>query len=442
MEFRRVFSGNRCAFSCSVAALLVCVPGPVNGYGQTEKPVVVARVIEKEINSGLKVIGTVHPRKKSTIGSAVDGRVREFLVNSGDRVKKGEVLARLRTETLLIEQAAAKAELELARQRLLELENGSRPEDVAEAEANMQIARAALHNAEKKLQRVQALALTNAASSAELDDARERADAARFSLKANEALYQKMREGPRREAVAQAKAQLELQQQRVNLLTDRIAKFEIQAPFDGFVSNEYTEEGAWIKQGDPIVDLIQMNKVEVQAPVVAEVAVHLKKGLPIRVEFPELPEQLLTGTIERIVPSSESRARTFPVFILLDNPIVDEHPLLLGGMLARIDFPAGRRRKLPLVPKDALVLNGNRRSVFVIDGESDPAVGGTAKVRQVDVRLGVALEDRIQVEGELHDGDMVVVVGNERLTDGNAVRISRIAGNRSAARKANQPEQP
>ena len=387
---------------------------------QGPKPVVVAKVTEQQIQSGQRVIGTVHPLKRSTIGSAVDGRVRRFAVNQGDRVQKGQTLALLRTETLLIEQAAAKAELLLAEQSLAELKNGSRQEDIDEARANMQSAQALLDNAEAKLKRVRSLATTRAASESELEDARARATAARFVVAATTALHKRTTAGARPESIAQAEARVELQKQKLNLITDRITKYNIVAPFDGFVAAEFTEEGAWIKQGDPVVELIQMNEVEIQAPVTAETAVHLRKGTVVRVEFPELPDELLTGTIERIVPSTDSRSRTYPVHIRLENRILDGVPLLLAGMLARADFPAGRPQKLPLVPKDALVLNGNQRSVFVVEG-----TGEKRNVRRVSVELGVALDDRIQVLGDLSVGDRVVIVGNERLTPGSEVTILR-----------------
>ena len=129
------------------------------------KPVVVARVTEKEINTGQRVIGTVHPLKRSTIGSAVDGRVKTFEVNQGVRVKKGQTLARIRTETLMIEQAAAKAELDLAEHQLTEYQNGSRGEEIAEAAANLQGAESAYRNTQSKLRRIQLLAANNGESS-------------------------------------------------------------------------------------------------------------------------------------------------------------------------------------------------------------------------------------------------------------------------------------
>lgn len=409
--------------------LAPCLVLGATAYGQPDDdatPVVAARVIQAEVNTGRRFVGTVHPRRTSTIGSAIDGRVESFEVDAGQPVKQGQTLARLRTATLKIERAIAKAELDLYQQRLAELENGSRPEDIAEATANVRSAEASVKAAASNLQRLEALAARNAASTAELEDARERAESAQFALQATQALLKRLEEGPRLETIAQAKAQVDLGQQRFELAEDRIQKAQIVAPFDGFVSAEFTEVGAWISRGDPIAEVVEMREVEIRAPVTAEAVVNLRKGDVIRVEFPELPDQLLTGKIERIVPVADMRTRTFPVHIRLANPIRDDTPLLLAGMLARVDLPAGRRETLPLVPKDALVLNGSGRSVYVIDGvKTNDAAGGVGVARKVDVDLGVAVGDYIQVRGAIKDRDLVVVVGNERLTPNAKVKVMR-----------------
>ncbi len=408
------------------AALLVSLVLASFVLAKDPVPVVVAPVTESEVKTGLRVVGTVRPLRTSTIGRAVAGRVQSFDLRQGDAVKQGAVVAQLRTGTIEIERAAAQAELELAVQRLAELRNGSLPEEVAEAEANMRAAEAALKNAVSSLGRIQTLANTRAASSSDLDDATQRAEAARFAVKAAAALWERIKEGPRQETIAQAAAQVELQQQRLNLINDRIVKSAIVAPFDGYISAEFTNVGAWIKNGDPIVEIVRMDEVEVEAPVTAETVVGLRRGDVIRVEFPELPDELFTGRIDRIVPVAATRARTYPVHIRIVNPVKDGAPLLLAGMLARVDLPAGKREVLPLVPKDALVLNGNDRSVFVLDSDPEQRESQeTGVVRKVSVRLGIAVDDRVQVRGNIKRGDRVVVVGNERLIPNSAVSIQR-----------------
>ena len=411
--------GGRLAF------LMVLV---LSDWTAAQQPVAVARVVEAEVNSGQRVVGTVNPLRSSVIGSAVDGRVLDFFVDHGDAVKRGQPLAQLRTETLQIELAAAQAELELYQHQLAELENGSRAEEIAEAEANMRAAKAAQANAANKLRRIQSLSTTRAASVADLEDAREQAEATRFALAASEALLKRIKDGPRVEAIAQAQARVELQNQRVRLLEDRIGKFTIVAPFDGFVAAEFTEVGAWITRGDPVAQVVQLDEIEIQAAVTAEYVVQLRRGDTIRVEFPELPEKLLTGTVDRIVPVAESRARTFPMYVRMKNQISDGTPLLMAGMLARVDLPAGRRQTMPLVPKDALVLNGADRAVFVVDLDGPSTEGDsprTGTVRKVPVDLGVAVDGQIQVRGKIKADDLTVVVGNERLIPGAKVTVLR-----------------
>ena len=362
------------------------------------------------------------PLRTSTIGSAAEGRVLKFLVKQGDDVEAGQPLAVLRTDTLKIELAAAQAGLELYQHQLAELKNGSLPEEIAEARANVLGAKAAQQSAAKSLRRVTTLQSSGAISESNIDDARERAELTRQTLSAMESLFKRVKEGPRVEKIAQAGSQVQLQQQRVNLIIDRMEKFTIRAPFDGYVSMTYTEVGAWLSQGDPVAQVVQLDEVEVEAPVTAEDIVHLRPGDTIRVEFPERPEQLVTGTIDRIVPVADERARTFPTFIRIENRVQDGSLMLMSGMLVRVDMPAGKRRSMPLVPKDALVLNASKRSVFVVS-QKDLKDPKAVTVREVPVSLGVAVGGRIQVLGDIQADDLVVVVGNERLRDGDAVSI-------------------
>ena len=122
--------------------------------GRGPSPVVVAPVIEREVASFRSFIANVNPNRQSTIGSAVDGRVVEYLIKAGQRVEKDEPLAKLRTGTIEIEIAGAKAQLELVKAELLELKNGSRPEEIALDQAKAEAAVAADKYAQAKLQRI------------------------------------------------------------------------------------------------------------------------------------------------------------------------------------------------------------------------------------------------------------------------------------------------
>ena len=113
--------------------------------------------------------------------------------------------------------------------------------------------------------------------------------------------------------------------------------------------------------------------------------------------------------------------------------------LTMAGMLARVELPAGDQKSVPLVIKDALVLNESDRSVFVVDGDpsstlvrsgnSDAGSSKAGTVRKVSVELGVAAGGMIQIRGSVRPGDFVVAIGNERLRDGERVEIMDVIEN-------------
>jgi len=405
--------------SCFVAALA----GPVSAQPGS---VVVTQVVEREVNVGHRVVGSVMPIQSSTVGTAVDGRVVEFLVNVGDAVKERQPLARLRTGTLEIELTAAQAELTLRQEELLELKNGSRPEEISEARARMLAAEAVRQNESSNLTRLEQLVKRKAINPTDVDDARARAESTSQFYISLQAALQRIESGPRAEQIAQGQARVDLQQAQVDLIDDRILKYTIRAPFDGFVTAEHTEVGEWVSNADPIADVIALEQVEILCNVPAEQAVRLQRGRDVRIEFQELPGEVFTGRVEQIVPIADSRTRTFPVNIRLQNRMKEDgRPVLMAGMLARAVLPTGDRTVMPLVPKDALVLNGSRRYVFIVN----PDGGGksSATVRSVSVTLGVSDAGLVQVEGALKAGDIVVVRGNERLKNGQEVSVTPTA---------------
>src|SRR5690606_980410 len=105
-------------------------------------------------------------------------RVVEFPVDEGDRVRAGDVLARLRTRTLELQVAGAEAQLEVYRQELAELENGTRPEEIEQGRARLGRARAMRDIAQIRSRRAIRLRQEGSASAEELDDALAEAEEA------------------------------------------------------------------------------------------------------------------------------------------------------------------------------------------------------------------------------------------------------------------------
>ena len=227
--------------------------------------------------------------------------------------------------------------------------------------------------------------------------------------------------GPRQEQIAQARAQVHIQEALVDKLADQLQKHTIISRFDGYVTTKQTEIGQWVTKGDPMVEVVALDPVEVISYVPETHVPYVRVGKDVRVEVPALPNRVFSGRVALIIPEADARARTFPVKVRVENPPQDNGPQLKAGMYARVTLPTGPTQEAMLVPKDSLVLGGPQPAVFVVDAQSGD--GTTGKVRPVAVELGVTSGRLIQVTGPLSAGQKVVVRGNERLRPGQDVMV-------------------
>ena len=440
VEFMQI---NRCTFWAFAAHGILCASialaqGPKGGGGGGPPPaaVVVDTVIEKPLAVSKSFVGTLMPLKRSTVGSAVEGRMTEFMVSEGDWVEQGQPMAQLLTKTIDIEIAAAKAELALQQQLLLEMEAGLRPEEKARAKAKLEETRALMVYTKDKLTRTQRLfQMGNSASREQLDQAVSEAEAANQAFLAAQADADLAEQGNRKEKIEQSRAARDFAQEQLNLLEDRREKYTIKAPFDGYVIAEHTEVGAWVKQGDAIVEVIDIEPIEVTVSVPEGDIPGLQQSIgafsegrqptPADVRIEAFQPRLFGGNVVRIVPMADMRTRTFPVKVHVENPIEGGTHLLKAGMFCHVTLPVGKPTPSLLVPKDALVLGGATPMVYI--AAADPKTKQVT-AQPVAVSLGLTDGTFIQVSGQgLAKGQQVVVRGNERLRPGQPLQI--VGGN-------------
>lgn len=382
--------------------------------------VVVAKVAQFNVAGKQAFIGNVTANRSSVVGSAVDGRVLEFPVKAGQAVKTGDTLALIRTATIEIEIEGAKAELDLRLAELEELRNGSRPDEVRLAEATVDAASAMQDYARTKFSRSERLSKAGSGiSQDEFEEARALALRAAATLAEANSQLALVREGPRPERIQQAAARVAVQQQVIAGLEDRLDKYTVRSPFDGFVINEMTQAGAWVQQGLAVAEVVEIDPVEIEVFVPESNIGFVRVGLQVVVRVEALPGRRFDGEVVRIVPLADARARTFPVKVRVANPAESGVHPLLPGMLAQVRLPTSVERLSLMVPKDALQLGGAQPAIMkIIEG----------KAVSVAVRAGASLEGLIAVEpveaGGLAENDTIVVRGNERLRPGQEVAIN------------------
>lgn len=413
-------TGGRLAWCCLLLLALNST-----GFAQPKmppSPVEVAKVQKRDVAVGQTFVGTVHPLKISAVGSAVDGRVTEFPINQGDRVKQGSVLCQLLTETIELEIESARAELDLKEWELKELENGTRAEEIEQAQARMESAKAVKDYSTARYKRALTLAEQGKTMTKEqLEQTESAAIEAEKTFRMEEMAYKLAKDGPRIEKVHQARAKRAAQKELVRQLEDQRKKHTMIAPFNGYVVTEQTEVGEWVTSGQIVAKIVYLDNVEIEAHVLDSHIDHVRQGMTVRVEVPAVRPSLFLGKVTAVVPEADTKSRTFPVKVQVENVLRDDGPVLKSGMLARVTLPTGALTESVLVPKDAIVLGGPTPIVYVVDLASGSKTEGS--VRAVPVQLGAADGGLIAVEAELQANQFVVVLGNERLQPGQHVKI-------------------
>jgi membrane fusion protein (multidrug efflux system) len=224
-----------------------------------------------------------------------------------------------------------------------------------------------------------------------------------------------------RQRTARAKSGLERAELAVERAELDLRRTRLAAPFAGQVADVKVVPGQFVRAGDELATIVDLDPIRVEVQVLESEVGFLGQGRKAQVTFAAFPGETVTGTIQTINPMVDQTTRTARVTVQVPNPA----RRILPGMYARVSLEARRFPDRVLVPRRAVLERDvdRRTLVFVYDGDSR---GGTAKWRYVHTGLGnathVEIVDDPDVQG-VQPGEVVLTDGHETLTDGARVRV-------------------
>lgn len=350
--------------------------------GAPAPAVSVTRITEREITERAVVTGTLVPREEVLVAPELEGlRITEVLVEEGDAVTKGQVLARLATDLLETELARNTASVARA-------EAG-----VAQARSQIVQAEAAQVEATQALERTRSLIKGGNTTEAQLE---QRVSAAR----AAEGRLAAARDGLR---IAEAERQSEEAQKRE--IQVRLARAAIKAPQAGIISRKNAKVGATATAAaDPLFRIIANGEIELEGEVTETQLVRLREGAAAQVSIDQ--GRMVEGRVRNISPEVDRTTRLGRVRIALPRD-----PALRIGAFARGTVELARTTGVA-VPLSALLYSAKGAAVQVVVDE---------RIETRQVRTGLSADGFVQVEG-VGTGDMVVTRAGSFLRDGDVVR--------------------
>lgn len=446
-------------------------------------PVEVETVEPRTVTDSTNLVGTLEAQQTAQLRSQTSGEIVAIYVQAGDRVLAGETLAQLDNRTAQADLARAEAEVSRANARLAELQAGTRVERIAQARARLRQAEANLRNAQagaspaeiaqaqarvesaqatveltaQRLDRFQLLQARGAVPTDELDAVRERYRTARADLDEAQRELEALREnqdtdisrlqaqveedrqelrelenGARPEEIAQAQADLESALADAQAAEVRLQNTEILAPFDGTVGDLQVKVGDYLSQSDIFTTLVQNQNLELRLSVPLERTQQLRLGQPVEIfdaagdaETPQTEDRrtrteenrspLATGRVNFIAPQVSGASQTVLVKATFTNP----EERLRDRQFVRARLIQNLRPGSILIPTTAITFQGQRRFVFLAEGQ-----GENLTVRRQQVELGLSNGDRTEITEGIQIGDRLITSGLQKLRDGQPIRIT------------------
>ena len=318
----------------------------------------IAPVSRKDITPVVSFSANLEPLWSADVSAKVDGRIDRILVEEGDFVKAGAVLAILDTN-------------ELAAQLL-------------QTEGSLLRAQADLEQAELELNRKKALVDRGAISVQDFDLAKNKRDLAVGSLRTAEG--------------------------NMALNRARLDNANIIAPRDGVVVKRFVQAGYYTKTGAPIVSVADTSSLLAKASVGEAQVQYITVGTKVTVTIGALGNREFSGVITRISPAAAVPARTFTAEVAIPN----NEGALRSGLFAKVLAPMETRKNVLVVPESALVMKEDQKTVFRVSPQG--------QAQQITLTLGYVGNGFAEVVEGLKDGEQIVVAGHNKIKDGAMIQ--------------------
>jgi len=347
------------------------------GNQKTVAPVEVAEVKVETIELKRTLTGTLESPVRFVVSPKVGGLVEKLVVDLADPVVNGQIVAELDNEEFLQEVAQANASLEVAKANLVEARN------------NLVIAK-------REMERITALQGSGVTSESQLD-------VTKAELLTREA------------GVEVAQAQVIRAEASLAAAKVRLGYTKVKANWDGdgqrYVAERFVNQGDTIGANTPLMAIVELDPIRAVVFVAERDYGLLQVGQPAIITTDAFPDKTFRGTVARVAPVFNEASRQARVEMQLSNP----GQVLKPGMFVHAEVLLKQVTNATVVPLSALVTRAGQTGVFVVNDAGD-------SVRWQRVKVGIRQEDRVQVEGPGVEG-RVVTLGQHLIGDGSAVTI-------------------
>jgi HlyD family secretion protein len=427
--FRR---GELALLSLASASALFLLAGCSKDEKEKE-PVVTVQVKPANratVSQTISAEAVVYPLQQATIAPKITSTVKQFFVQRGSRVKKGDLLVILENKDLAAAAEASKGDFEQADATYLTTVGASLPQQIQKAEFDAAAAKAAYEAQQKVYDSRKELFQQGAIPRRDLDSAEVALIQARGqSEEAQKQLADLQRLG-KEQALKSAQGSRLSAEGHMHNAEAQLSYSEIRGPIDGVVTDRPLFVGDLATANQPILTIMNVSKLIAKSHIAQSEAAVLKVGNPAELRIPGL-ENFLKGRVTLVSPALDPGSTTIEVWVEASKP----DPALKPGMTVEVAMTGRTAKDALVVPAPAVLKSGEGADYVVL-------AGSDGKAHQKTVQVGIRGTELVQILKGVSAGDPVITTGGYALPDGTAVKVEEAgAGEKANAEKGGKDEE-
>ena len=396
---------------CAALAMVLVSCSRKEEEAEPVTPVQVAPAIRGSIRVIVDADGVLYPRDQANITPKISAPVRRFLVQRGDHVRQGQLLAELENRDLAGAAQESRGQFAQAESNYRATTAATLPEQVTKAQTDVDAAREALDAARKLFDSRQQLFKEGALARKAVDEAQVAYAQARAQFETAQQHLQALQSVGREEQIRSAEGQLQAARGHYESAQAQLSYAQVRSPITGVVTDRPLYAGEMANPGAPLLTVMDMSKIVARINMAPDQAKNIKVGNEATLA-PSDGSEPAAGKVTVVSPAADPNTTTVQVWVQADNP--DER--LRAGQAVHVSIVADTIDGATLIPASAVLPNAEGETVVLVVDDKNVA-------HEKKIEIGAREPELVQILGGVAPGERVITVGGVGLEDKAKVRV-------------------
>ena len=413
---------------CAVLALTLAGCKKAETPEEVVAPVRVSPAIKGSIRLIVNADAVLYPRDQANIVPKISAPVRRFLVNRGDHVKQGQLLAELENRDLAAAAQESRGQYDQAQSNYRSTTAAGVPEQMGKAQSDVIAAREAMDAAKRLLDNRQQLFKDGALARKLVDEAEVGYAQAKANHDTAQQHLQALQSVGGREQINTAAAQVAAAKGHFDSAEAQVSYAEIRSPINGVVTDRPVYPGEMAAAGAPLLTVMDMSKVVARINMAQDQAKNVKVGNEATIT-PADGGELVTGKVTIVSPASDTNSTTVQIWVQADNP----GDGMRAGQAVHVSIVAATLEGATLIPAAAVLPNAEGETIVLVVDDKNIA-------HEKVIQIGLREPEMVQIVAGVELGQRVVTQGGLGLEDKTKVRVMK-PGEKAAGEKDEADEE-